>query len=106
MGSTLTASVTNTNSASLSYQWYRGSSAISGATGSSYALVAADANSIMKVVVTATKTNYNNASWEDTTDAANNSYASTLAGYVCPDEGSTLTVNSTLGVIMIFLFLT
>ncbi|GAA4696173.1 M1 family aminopeptidase [Nocardioides conyzicola] len=46
----------------LSYQWLRGSTPISGATGSSYPLVAADAGSKITLRVTGTKTGYSPAS--------------------------------------------
>ena len=74
-GETLSASVTNTNSATLTYQWYRGSTAISGATSSTYTLTSSDLNNTMKVIVSASKSNYNSTSWNDTTDASNNRYA-------------------------------
>jgi hypothetical protein len=82
VGSTLTASVTNTNSASLSYQWYYGTSAtastsnaISGATSSTYAPTATYIGKYIYVYVTATKTNYLTATWSDATDASNNTHA-------------------------------
>lgn len=40
------------------YQWYRGSTAISGATGRSYTLTRADGGSAIKVAVTGTKAGY------------------------------------------------
>jgi hypothetical protein len=42
----------------LTYQWYRGSTAISGATAQTYKLIAADKGSAIKVRVTGTKTAY------------------------------------------------
>ncbi|WP_405473250.1 carboxypeptidase regulatory-like domain-containing protein [Paenarthrobacter ilicis] len=42
----------------LTYQWYRGSTAITGATASTYTLVAADKGSAIKVRVTGSKTAY------------------------------------------------
>lgn len=57
VGETLTASTgTFTGDATIeySYQWFRGGSAISGATGSTYDLVAADEGFIIAVRVTAT----------------------------------------------------
>ncbi|MDR1711342.1 MAG: hypothetical protein LBR58_05745, partial [Propionibacteriaceae bacterium] len=46
----------------LSYQWYRGSKAIAGATGATYVLDAADAGKTIKVKVTGTKPGYNTVS--------------------------------------------
>jgi hypothetical protein len=43
---------------SLSYQWKRGGAAISGATGKSYTLRAADAGRTITVAVTGKKSNY------------------------------------------------
>ena len=64
--STLTANVTNTNNASLAYQWYSnstnstsGGTAISGATSSTYQIGSGMAGKYIYVVVTMTKTNYN-----------------------------------------------
>ena len=70
-GETLTAAVTNTNSASLSYQWYStstngatsGGSAINGATSSTYTVGPGLVGKYLYVVVSATKANYNNATW-------------------------------------------
>lgn len=55
-GETLTANTTSLNygsegSGTLSYQWYRGDTAISGATSSTYTLVAADVGQTIKVQV-------------------------------------------------------
>lgn len=47
---------------SVAYQWYRDSVAISGATGTTYKLVAADAGKQMTVKVTGTKAGYQSAS--------------------------------------------
>jgi hypothetical protein len=58
-----TPSVTPTN-ATLSYQWYRGSTAISGATAKTYTAVAADLNQAVKVRVTAKLTGYADANKE------------------------------------------
>lgn len=52
-GSSLTASVTG-NTGALSYQWYNGSTAISGATSSTYAPTNLNATTTYKCVVTAT----------------------------------------------------
>lgn len=45
-------------SVALSYQWYRGGQAVSGATGSSYELGAADVKQPIKVLVTGMRTGY------------------------------------------------
>ena len=60
VGSTLTATPGTWGPApvTLTYQWYRGSTAISGATAQTYKLVAADKGSAIKVRVTGTKTAY------------------------------------------------
>jgi hypothetical protein len=58
VGSTLTAGVVTPSGATVSYQWYRSSSAttgysqIAGATGSSYTLTTADAGKYLKVKAT------------------------------------------------------
>ena len=77
--STLTADVTNTDSASLTYQWYHkssagttGGSAIQGATSSTYTIGDGLIGEHIYVVVSASKTNYNNATWSDDTDTTNN----------------------------------
>ena len=46
----------------LTYQWYRAGVAISGATSSTYKLVAADKGSGIKVKVTGTKSGYTTVS--------------------------------------------
>lgn len=48
--------------AKFSYQWYRGSSKISGAKKSTYKLVSADKGKRVKVVVTGSKSGYTTAS--------------------------------------------
>ncbi|MET3903176.1 carboxypeptidase regulatory-like domain-containing protein [Paenarthrobacter sp. 4246] len=60
VGSTLTATpgVWGPAPVTLTYQWFRGSTAISGATAQTYKLVAADKGSSIKVRVTGTKTAY------------------------------------------------
>ena len=79
-GQKLTASVTNTNSATLTYQWYyttnataTGGTAITNATGSTYVVDKSLVGNYIYVVVTASKTNYGNAIWNDITDNATNS---------------------------------
>ncbi|MDJ1113726.1 cutinase family protein, partial [Microbacterium dauci] len=59
VGQTLTAGAGSWSpAASLSYQWKRGSASISGATGSTYKLVDADAGQSITVVVTGKKSGY------------------------------------------------
>ena len=81
-GNTLTASVTNTNSATLSYQWYSttnttatGGTAISGATKNTYEIDKTLVGKYIYVVVTASKANYNSTTWNDITDTATNGSA-------------------------------
>ena len=81
-GNTLTASVTNTNSATLSYQWYyttnttaTGGTAISGATKNTYEIDKTLVGKYIYVVVTASKANYNSTTWNDITDTATNESA-------------------------------
>jgi hypothetical protein len=56
VGGTLSSHVTTNAPATLTYQWYRGSSAITGATYSTYALGAADLGAGIRVKVHATRT--------------------------------------------------
>lgn len=60
VGQTLTAVSSGWTPApvSLAYQWYRGKTAIAGATKSTYAIVAADAGAALSVAVTGIKTGY------------------------------------------------
>lgn len=63
VGNTLTAKVSNltpsnTSGATYKYQWYRGSTKISGATSKTYKVAAADAGKQLYVTVTATKDGY------------------------------------------------
>ena len=60
VGTTLTASAGTWSPApvTLNYQWYRGGTAISGATKSGYTLVNADAGKAITVAVTGSKTGY------------------------------------------------
>ena len=85
VGTQLTASVTapTPTPSGYTYQWYRGSTAISGATSSTYTTVAADIGSTLKVIVTANYTNYSSVSFEDTSDASNNTYAVTYGIMSC-----------------------
>ncbi|MDR0285691.1 MAG: FG-GAP-like repeat-containing protein, partial [Propionibacteriaceae bacterium] len=60
VGNTVTASATGVTpaGAALAYQWLRNGTAIAGATASTYALAAADANTSLAAKVTATATGY------------------------------------------------
>ena len=60
VGSTLTAHPGTWAPApvALAYQWYRGSTEVTGATKAAYPVTAADAGAVLKVAVTATKTGY------------------------------------------------
>ena len=97
VGNTLTASITQdtTPKGNYTYQWYRGNSKISGATGSNYELTAEDSGSIIKVIVTASKTNYEGISFEDTTDVSNNKTDVVKTGVTKPTNAicNTLTYN-------------
>lgn len=53
VGKTLTANYSGTPSTGISYQWYRGDTPITDATGTSYTLTAADAGKSLSVHVTA-----------------------------------------------------
>ena len=76
-GVTLTADVLNTDSATLTYQWYytstsgatTGGTAISGATNSTYQIGPNLIGKYIYVVVTASKANYLTTTWSDATDA-------------------------------------
>ena len=97
VGTQLTASVTapTPTPAGYTYQWYRGSTAINGATSSTYTPVAADMGSHLKVKVTATYTNYSSVTFEDQTDAMNNSYAVTYGVMSC--SSAVVKVNNPAG---------
>lgn len=71
-GSTLTArsSGYTPSTAVLSHQWYRGSAAIQGATGSSYTLVAGDVSRQISVSVTASAPETDSVSWSSTSRQA------------------------------------
>lgn len=62
---------------SYTYQWKRAGSPVSGATSSTYTLVAADAGSAMSVTVSAVKATYNTTS---ATSSATSTVAATVAG--------------------------
>ena len=80
LGSTLTASVTDTTPQGIyTYEWYRnttnstsGGEKISEATGNTYEITTSDIGSYIYVVVTATKANYDSTSFSDITDNTNN----------------------------------
>ena len=81
VGNTLTA---NTGSitpqgAALKYQWYRNETAVSGASGNTYALTAADYNSVIKVTVTANETGVTGSVTSNATSVVT---AATLGGTV------------------------
>lgn len=71
-GSTLTATpgAWGPSPVTLKYQWYRGTTAINGATAQTYALAAADKGSGLKVRVTGTKTGYTSVSRDSVLTAA------------------------------------
>lgn len=100
VGSTLTATAGAWAPApvSLGYQWYRGSTAIKGATKTTYKLVSEDAGKVIKVSVTGTKTGYRSVR-VDSAPLASVVKASleaapqpTLSG--TPKVGSTLTASA------------
>ena len=76
----MTADVLNTDSATLTYQWYytstsgatTGGTAISGATNSTYQIGPNLIGKYIYVVVTASKANYLTTTWSDATDATFN----------------------------------
>lgn len=81
-GQILTASVTNTNSATLAYQWYTsatsatsGGTEISGATSGTYTVGSGLVGKYIYVVVSASKANYTSTTWSDVTDATANTTA-------------------------------
>jgi len=80
------------SNATLSYQWFRGATAISGATVSTYTPVQADRGNALKVEVTATRSGYTTVS----ASSAAKDYSLTATGNVTltgtVSNGSTLTV--------------
>ena len=94
-GSTLTATVTNTNSATLKYQWYytdnekaTGGTAITNATANTYVIDTSLLGKYIYVVVTASKVNYNTATWTDiTTTPISSSKLSTPTNIKVSTEG-------------------
>ena len=78
-GQKLTAKVTNTNGANLTYQWYfvttnatSGGTKIANATSSEYIIDKSLVGKYIYVVVSASKANYNSAEWKDITDTDTN----------------------------------
>ena len=78
-GQKLTAKVTNTNGANLTYQWYfvatnatSGGTKIANATSSEYIIDKSLVGKYIYVVVSASKANYNTAEWKDITDTDTN----------------------------------
>ena len=101
-GQKLTATVSGLTPAdsSLSYQWYyndenstTGGTAIEGATNKDYIVGTGMAGKYIYVVVTASKANYNNATFTDSTDAENNTTATVekATRTMTMDETKTLT---------------
>ena len=73
VGEVLTASVSDTTpKGTYTYQWYRGTTAIDGATSSTYTPTSDDVGNTLKVVVTVSKDNYTPITLEDSTDTTNN----------------------------------
>ncbi|MDR1834031.1 MAG: fibronectin type III domain-containing protein [Propionibacteriaceae bacterium] len=89
VGWTLTATVTGTSpaDAQLSYEWRRGSTAIPGATGSSYKLTAADAGQTISARVSASHPDYT---------AATSAWSTATAKIAALDEPTPTTAKVTL----------
>ena len=82
VGETLKATYSGGNATEISYQWYRGNDAISGATAQTYTLTAADAGKSLSVCVTASE-NYSGSveSTPVTVNKTEQSAPETGAGY-------------------------
>ncbi|MCT2085554.1 cutinase family protein [Microbacterium enclense] len=95
VGSTLTASPGAWSPApdSLTYQWNRGGAAISGATGSTYTVAAADVGRAITVTVTAVKAGYTRTS---TTSTAATATAATFSTAPTPTVTGLARVGGTL----------
>ncbi|RWR19636.1 carboxypeptidase regulatory-like domain-containing protein, partial [Microbacterium enclense] len=95
MGSTLTASPGAWSPVpdSLTYQWNRGGAAISGATGSTYTVAAADVGRAITVSVTAVKAGYTRTS---TTSTATTATAATFSTAPTPTVTGLARVGGTL----------
>lgn len=93
--------VTVPSGAVVTYQWYRGTAAIAGATTASYKLVAADAASAIKVRVTVTKADFLTVAQVSTPDTYGLAAGSAIAISDGGDEvlrvGDTLTASYTPG---------
>jgi hypothetical protein len=98
VGQTLTANPSLNGSGTISYQWLRGGSPISGATGSSYTLVSTDQGAYIKVRVT--RSGYTGSVESSQTGPVTGSSSSTLTGSVSisgtAQVGQTLTASSSL----------
>lgn len=80
-----------TSGASLSYQWYRNSSPISGATGARYTIQSADLGASLKVKVTGVKRGY-------TTSSRDSKPSGKILASSVPQVTGTVAVGSTVGV--------
>jgi trimeric autotransporter adhesin len=84
-GETLTADPDLTDAGTPTYQWYRGSSAISGAIGTTYTLVSADIGSTITITATAGGANYQGSITSPATASISKSsgtaISSTILGY-------------------------
>ncbi|MCL2736353.1 MAG: FG-GAP-like repeat-containing protein [Propionibacteriaceae bacterium] len=98
VGQTLTASVTSFTGTTLSYQWYRGATPISGATGSTYTLVSADYGTTVSVKATGTLRGYASSVMSSPTSIVTAgpaiSFTPTISGNTA--VGSVLTVSTNL----------
>ncbi|MCE1174295.1 MAG: hypothetical protein LWW77_06770, partial [Propionibacteriales bacterium] len=101
VGSTLTADAGTWTPAptTLSYQWMRGSSAITDATGSTYVLTPADSGKVITVKVTATSTGYRtttvrSAAAEAVAPATFTTAIPTISGTASVGQELTVTVGS------------
>jgi secreted trypsin-like serine protease len=93
-GETLEAQTANWHDeATLSYVWYRGTKAISGATLQTYTLKAADINQKIKVAVTGSRPGYNRRT---ITSSATSNVAGVFSNPPTPTISGTVAVGSTL----------
>ncbi len=81
---------------SYTYQWNRAGSAISGATGSTYALVSADTNQTLTVTVTAVKSGYTSASATSASVSVSAAGSASFTSAGTPTITGTPTVGQTL----------
>jgi len=85
VGNELTATVTDTTPAgNYTYAWYREGSNTPIATTQKYTVTSSDVGKSLRVVVTASKDNYEGTSFEDTTDATNNKTEKAKTGVTKP----------------------